>query len=127
MSNDTILVILSVIVLADLAFWVWRCSRHHRKTNFKLKRSNMWPAVRRKHLEMEPTCQGCGTKKELNVHHIRPFHLHPALELDHKNLITLCEYHRCHLVFGHLCSWDSYNVNVRADAKAYLAKVQNRP
>jgi 5-methylcytosine-specific restriction enzyme A len=102
-------------------YWWWR------KPKLKLKRSGQWPAVRKKHLEMEPSCQACGTKKNLAVHHIQPFHEHPKLELDHSNLITLCEEHHCHLVFGHLCSWYSYNANVREDVKWFLAKVKKRP
>ena len=30
-------------------------------------------------------------KKKLNVHHVKPFHLYPQLELDENNLITVEE------------------------------------
>jgi len=42
------------------------------------------------------TCQCCGNKKrrELCVHHIKPFSLYPELRTDVNNGITLCKY--CH-------------------------------
>jgi hypothetical protein len=60
----------------------------------------------------------------LQVHHIKPFHLHPNLELDPRNLITLCELpgRDHHLLIGHLDEWESYNVNVRDGAKRYHGK-----
>jgi 5-methylcytosine-specific restriction endonuclease McrA len=62
----------------------------------------------------------CGYKgKNLQVHHIKPFHLHPHLELDPQNLITLCEHH---LLLGHLDAWDSYNERIREDAKHFYRK-----
>lgn len=100
-------------------------------------RSPQWPAVRAAHLRKEPTCRACGGKLHLEVHHIEPFHLHqvdPARfpvdrELDQTNLITLCESatHNCHLWVGHLGLWASWNTDVRADAAAWLKKVQARP
>jgi 5-methylcytosine-specific restriction protein A len=90
-------------------------------------RSTQWPKIRDEHLEMEPTCQACGTKKNLSVHHIMPYHLDRTKELDHSNLITLCEEHHCHLVFGHYASWYSYNPQVREDVKKWLERVKNRP
>jgi len=90
-------------------------------------RSSAWPKTRDEHLEMEPTCQACGTKKNLSVHHIMPYHLDRSKELDPKNLITLCEEHHCHLVFGHFTSWYSYNPTVREDVIKWLERVKNRP
>ena len=92
-------------------------------------RSPHWHAVRAAHLEKHPTCAACGGTDHLEVHHVQPYHLHPAEELDPKNLITLCESpaHACHLVFGHLYSWHSFNATVRRNAAAWLAKVRNRP
>ena len=54
-------------------------------------RSDQWPKVRKTHLASHPTCELCGGEKKLEVHHMRPFHLHPELELEPSNLITLCE------------------------------------
>jgi hypothetical protein len=69
--------------------------------------------------------------KKLEVHHIKPFHLHPELELEPKNLITLCENKsdgvNCHLLFGHLGSFRSFNVRVISDAIEWKAKILSRP
>jgi 5-methylcytosine-specific restriction enzyme A len=88
-------------------------------------RSGHWPTLRAQTLKEHPTCAACGTTEHLTVHHVIPFHVDPSKELDPDNLIVLCE--RCHLVFGHLCDYQSYNPDVRADAAAFLAKVKARP
>jgi hypothetical protein len=68
---------------------------------------------------------------KLDVHHIRPFHLHPDLELEPSNLITLCEADKggvnCHLFIGHLGNFKSFNVDVKADASYWREKFQTRP
>ena len=66
--------------------------------------------------------EACGSSKNLNVHHCKPFHLDPALELDPANLITLCmDTKECHLHIGHGGSFKQYNPNVRKDAAEALA------
>lgn len=94
-----------------------------------VKRSDRWPEVRSEHLKMEPICQCCGGKNKLQVHHKKPFHLNPELELNPNNLITLCEdgSHNCHILFGHLRNFKSYNPNVVEDVKTWVDKVKNRP
>jgi 5-methylcytosine-specific restriction endonuclease McrA len=85
-------------------------------------RSPEWPRVAHEHLSHEPACAVCGHRgRGLQVHHIKPFHLYPELELDPKNLITLCEIkgRTHHLLIGHLDDWESYNKRVREDAKRY--------
>ncbi len=85
-------------------------------------RSPEWPRVAHEHLAIEPGCAVCGHRGQgLQVHHIKPFHLHPGLELDPNNLITLCEIpgRDHHLLIGHLDDWDSYNVRVRPDSQRY--------
>ena len=89
------------------------------------ERSPQWSRVRREHLLREPACVACGHKgRGLQVHHIKPFHLHPQLELDPRNLITLCELkgRDHHLLLGHLNSWESYNERVRDDVKRFYRK-----
>ncbi len=89
------------------------------------ERSPEWSRVAHEHLAHEPACVACGHRGQgLQVHHIKPFHLHPNLELDPRNLITLCERpgRDHHLLIGHLDEWESYNVNVRDDAKRYHGK-----
>lgn len=85
-------------------------------------RSSKWPSVRDEHLRNHPSCACCGRRDTLNVHHIKPFHLFPDLELVPSNFLTLCEYQslNCHLFMGHLLSWSAYNPRVIADCKRYL-------
>lgn len=95
------------------------------------KRSVEWPKVRAAHLVKEPTCNLCGGADKVEVHHIRPFHIHPELELDPMNLITLCEANKegfdCHLAFGHLGSFKSWNISAVADCATWSSKLHNRP
>lgn len=93
------------------------------------KRSSHWPTLRKHVLEKNPCCAVCGGTDFLEVHHKKPFHLHPELELEEKNLIVLCEApgHCCHLVFGHLLSWHAYNPHVEEDVKAFHDKIARRP
>jgi hypothetical protein len=89
-------------------------------------RSWKWKDVRKKHLENQPFCQACGRKDDLEVHHIEPVHKNPERELDPNNLITLCG-KTCHLVFGHLMDYKSWNDSVVSDCESYLSKIQQRP
>jgi 5-methylcytosine-specific restriction endonuclease McrA len=96
-----------------------------------VKRSSQWPAVRKHHLEEHPNCAVCGGTEHLEVHHIRPFHLHPELELEPTNFITLCESGKgginCHLAAGHLGSYKSFNPNVVADSAYWSERIKSRP
>ena len=85
------------------------------------KRSSHWDSVRDSFIESHPTCAACGSKNRLQVHHIMPFHLHPELELDVKNLIVLCmDENECHLEIGHGGSFKCYNPKVETHAKRFL-------
>ncbi len=89
------------------------------------ERSPEWSRVAKEHRLREPACMACGYKgRKLQVHHIKPFHLHPHLELDPHNLITLCEARGRdhHLLLGHLGTWDSYNEHIRDDVKRFYRK-----
>jgi len=91
-------------------------------------RSPQWAGVRKQFLKWNPTCAACGSKENLEVHHVKPFHLYRDLELSPDNLITLCENGgNCHLTFGHLKNWKSYNLAVRQHAILYLDLVRKRP
>ena len=96
---------------------------------FGAARSPKWSEVRKSFIALHPTCAVCGTKgsflKPNEVHHKQPFHINNALELDEKNLITLCRIH--HLWFGHLGNFKSYNVTIEEDAIYWLIKIKNRP
>jgi 5-methylcytosine-specific restriction endonuclease McrA len=85
------------------------------------KRSPKWPSVRKTHLENNNTCSACGRSKNLEVHHIKPVHLFPELELDADNLITLCA-DPCHIVFGHFMNFKKWNPSVVSDTSEYLDK-----
>ena len=95
------------------------------------KRSGKWRAVRATYLKKHPRCFVCLGTKKVEVHHKLPFHLHPARELDPNNLITLCENDddgiNCHLAFGHLGNFKSYNAEVAADAAIWRKKILTRP
>lgn len=98
---------------------------HPSKTNGK-KRSGKWPSVRKAYLKKHPICQVCGGNNKLEVHHKRPFHLHPSLELSPSNLITLCEGAKdvnCHLFLGHLGNFKGFNPSVKKDAANWLKKL----
>lgn len=90
-----------------------------------IERSSQWASVRLAHLKIEPFCQVCASKIMLSVHHIKPYHLFPKLELDPKNLITLCENKtvNCHLLFGHFKNWLKFNPKVRVDAKVWRKRI----
>ena len=93
-------------------------------------RSSEWPKVRKAHLALQPACAVCGCTSGVEVHHIQPFHLHPDLELEPSNLITLgesCPTGNHHLLFGHLGSWRSFNASVIKDADYIRTKIQLRP
>ena len=94
----------------------------------RFTRSNKWPGVRKKFLEKHADCACCSSKKSLEVHHKKPFHGNPELELDENNLITLCDGSmRCHLLVGHLGDWKSWNTEAQVDADQWLGKIKNRP
>jgi len=90
--------------------------------NLGSPRSGQWPRVRREWLATHPKCAACGGTENVEVHHKRPFHLAPALELDPLNFITLCEKSgkEHHLHVGHLGNWQNFNPNVESDAAAML-------
>lgn len=91
-------------------------------------RSPHWGKVRAAFIAANPSCAVCGKRDLLNAHHVKPFHLFPKLELEPSNLITLCEGEsvNCHLLFGHLRSWLSYNPAVRRDAAIWANKLKSR-
>lgn len=93
-------------------------------------RSPKWQKVRNIHLRENPTCAVCKGTTKLEVHHKKPFHLHPELELDPDNLITLCECAShgviCHLLIGHLGNYKSLNESVDEDAQTWRQKLETR-
>lgn len=89
-------------------------------------RSPKWSSIRKEHLKSNNKCAACGRTSKLEVHHIEPVHINPDRELDPSNLITLCD-DPCHLLFGHLMNYKSWNVDVEEDCFVYYKKIQDRP
>ncbi len=85
-----------------------------------------WQAVRKAHLILNPNCSACGKAKKLDVHHKIPVHIDFSKELDPENLITLCS-SPCHILFGHLMDFKSWNENIEKDCETYHNKLVNRP
>jgi len=90
-------------------------------------RSSKWPKIRADFLKLNPNCEVCGGNKKISIHHKKPFHLFPELETSPDNLISLCEKNGCHLRFGHLYSFLSYNPDIEADASDWYLKIKTRP
>jgi 5-methylcytosine-specific restriction enzyme A len=81
-------------------------------------RSHQWPTFERHWLEKNGMCAACGGTTKLNVHHIKPFHRFPELELDETNFITLCMGPlECHLKVGHGDLFRAWNPEVVKDAQ----------
>ena len=97
----------------------------------KTKRSPKWAALEKKLLAAHPYCAVCGhrIRKQLRGHHIIPVHVDPARELDPANVVILCQGDtvNCHLLFGHLLNWDSWNEYVAKDAAAWNTAITHRP
>lgn len=97
------------------------------KAPINSNRSSKWGEVRKNHLKENPYCIVCGGTRKLEVHHIKPFHLYPELELEPSNLVTLCEDASygiiCHLFIGHMGSYRFQNPNVLEDAKKIREKI----
>jgi hypothetical protein len=82
----------------------------------KITRSPKWSATRKTFLDVHTSCAFCNSTTLLQVHHMQPFHLKPALELDPKNLIVLCMGpNECHLLVGHGDNFQKYNPYIAAD------------
>lgn len=90
-------------------------------------RSSKWAEFRKAHIKKE--CEACGKKgtllNPLELHHVEPYHLNPARELDPTNVKTGCR--RCHQLIYHLDNFKSFNINAHEDAKVLLEKINHRP
>ena len=85
-------------------------------------RSSGWSKVRANWIKANPKCLACGTTHNLDVHHIKPYHLFPELELDTTNLVTLCRKH--HYEIGHFRDWRKYNIDVVVDSILFFQRTQ---
>jgi hypothetical protein len=94
-------------------------------------RSSHWETVEKAFRKLHPQCTCCvvASTAHVQIHHCFPFHYcvalgRPDLELDMRNLITLCEWpsHRSpdhHLLIGHLGFFQSSNLTVVEDAHVF--------
>jgi hypothetical protein len=109
----------------DLWQHVW--DRVQGKAPKGARRHKTWRKVRSSHILKHPRCAVCGLTTKLEVHHVIPFHIAPALELEPSNLLTLCENGkygiRCHQLIGHLGSYQRVNPAAWSDAVAWSAKL----
>lgn len=69
-----------------------------------------WRKTQRLFIKEQSICQMCGILKELQVHHVYPWHLFEHLRFDLNNLVTLCQ--PCHFRFGHWLSWYRFNPDI---------------
>jgi 5-methylcytosine-specific restriction enzyme A len=92
------------------------------------QRSGHWPQLEKETLEAHPFCAASGGEIHLQVHHIKPFHIHPDLELEPKNLIVLAAGPTAnfHFWLGHLGNWHSFNPHVIEQAAHFLKQVKHR-
>lgn len=98
-----------------------------RDLKIKNKRSPKWRAIEKEFLAQHPVCEICGSNKNLNVHHKKPFHLFPELELDLNNLVTLCmDKNECHLLIGHGGSYKKYCPNIDEYIRKYKEKEMSK-
>jgi len=82
-----------------------------------------WHQVRNLHVKSEPCCQTCALERELEAHHIQPWHLAEELRYDPANLITLCR--ECHFRFGHYLDWQNFNPAIR-ELAAFMQQLKQR-
>jgi 5-methylcytosine-specific restriction endonuclease McrA len=105
----------------------WRVLCLHSRLREWLKRterSPYWTEAESPHLRLQPACMACGGVRYLQVHHVRPVRTHADLELDGRNLLTLCMGPQsCHWRIGHGSDWAYFNPDVRADA----AEIRSHP
>lgn len=87
-------------------------------------RSSDWRKLQVKTVTGHPYCAVCGCMNTLQVHHKKPFHLFPELELEPLNLIVLCQ--RDHFWIGHLFDWRAYNPNIDIDIILWNEKIKGR-
>jgi len=84
-------------------------------------RSPKWPELSKQIIKKHPICSACNVNMNLEVHHIKPFHLYPELELIEDNCMVFCRLH--HFIIGHFCDWGGWNVKAVRDAVRYKSSL----
>lgn len=107
-------------------FHIVRTVKHAAHEVRSTGRSALWPRVSHAFLAKNPFCAACGGQKNLNVHHMVPFHLDSSKELDTGNFIVLCMDigKHCHLMLGHGNNFKAFNPKIKHDAELARAARQ---
>jgi len=99
-----------------------------KKTHKGRRRNKGWRKLRNAFVKGK-TCEVCGSKKKLEVHHILPFHMYPLFEMEPTNLMVLCDgsnrygIKSCHLAVGHLGNYRRSNIDSFTDAMIIRQKL----
>lgn len=88
--------------------------------SYGVPRAPGWAALAARLVRANPQCAGCGRRSEV-PHHVKPFHLFPALELLETNLVVVCV--PCHFVVCHLGDWVQWDPTCRTRLKDHLRRV----
>lgn len=72
-------------------------------------RSSAWASFRNKNIKGK--CEICDSRFFLELHHVKPYHLFPELELDPNNVVTACRKH--HFEFCHFFDWKKFNKDIK--------------
>lgn len=111
------LILLHYFMLKTIIHGVNLARNAFRDVGNPVKRSPKWEKLEHEFKLAHPSCAACGSINRLNIHHIKPFHVSPELELDPNNLITMCmDTKECHLKLAHLGSFKTANSNIIVDA-----------
>lgn len=113
------------MILKSLKHTIRKAKSQIREKQKEKTRSSKWGDLRDEFVASNAECAACGTKNHLQVHHVKPFHDFPELELDVNNLITLCmDVNECHINIGHGDSFRFSNPNVREDAEKFRTSTE---
>ena len=96
----------------------------HRGTPKPKPRNPSWDKLASSVVKRSGRCAACGSKSKLEVHHKKPFHLYPELEMIETNLMVLCRV--CHYLFGHFCDWKAWNPHVDLDVGVISMAIRAR-
>lgn len=111
-----------------LSNWLEALSPQGRAKLGGASRSSQWPAFKTEYAKTHlPVCAVCGGTADLNLHHLKPFHVFPQLELDPTNVLWLCNAKQCHIRIGHLGNFQSINPAGKEDISIWRDKMRARP
>lgn len=88
-------------------------------------RNPAWDRESRAWLKDHP-CAVTGATECVAVHHIRPVHLFPELEMDPANWIVLraVDHKDWHFYLGHFGNWSNWNPDVAQDAARIAHRIK---